>query len=292
MAYSLQTFTGSQVLTATQMNQVEENIRAHIHGQDNVAPIGVNLALFRDYGDAADGSLTVNSNQGISAAEYRYTTFAVNSGKTLTVSANRGLPLVIRCQSSATIEGIIAASGAGFSGGAAYANGSGTGLYSMASSASLTYGLGAVGGAGGGSWGKGGGTALATGGASYGAAGESVAATTRQLALSFGWLGGGAGGGGSDATASGGGGGGCVVIIAPLISFTGSIVCAGSNGGSSSGFGGYGGGGGGGGGVIITCAASYSVNTGARAVTGGSGGSDANGTAGAGGTGWQATITL
>src|SRR5258708_7278686 len=51
-AYSFQTFNVGQVLTATQMNQVEVNIRDHVHG---VA--GVNaLARFATF--AASGSFT------------------------------------------------------------------------------------------------------------------------------------------------------------------------------------------------------------------------------------------
>lgn len=38
MSYSFQTFSVGQVLTAAQMNQVEVNIRDHIHGQGNVVP--------------------------------------------------------------------------------------------------------------------------------------------------------------------------------------------------------------------------------------------------------------
>lgn len=41
MAYSLQNFTLNQVLTAAQMNQVEESIRDHTHGRDGVGGSGV-----------------------------------------------------------------------------------------------------------------------------------------------------------------------------------------------------------------------------------------------------------
>lgn len=43
MAYSFQTFSVSQVLTATQMNQVEVNIRDHVHGVGGV--LSTNLPL-------------------------------------------------------------------------------------------------------------------------------------------------------------------------------------------------------------------------------------------------------
>lgn len=36
MAYSFQTFTTSQQLTSPQMNQIEANVRDHIHGRDGV----------------------------------------------------------------------------------------------------------------------------------------------------------------------------------------------------------------------------------------------------------------
>lgn len=39
MAYSFQTFVQSQILTAAQMNQVEENARAHVHGVSSVSLI-------------------------------------------------------------------------------------------------------------------------------------------------------------------------------------------------------------------------------------------------------------
>lgn len=41
MAYSKQTFTLNQVLTSTQMNQVETNIADHFHGKDGVGKIGL-----------------------------------------------------------------------------------------------------------------------------------------------------------------------------------------------------------------------------------------------------------
>lgn len=44
MAYSFQTFTVGQVLTAAQMNQVEVNIRDHIHGQNGVSAMGLSAA--------------------------------------------------------------------------------------------------------------------------------------------------------------------------------------------------------------------------------------------------------
>ena len=37
MAYSFQIFTLNQILTAAQMNQVEVNIRDHVHGDDGVS---------------------------------------------------------------------------------------------------------------------------------------------------------------------------------------------------------------------------------------------------------------
>lgn len=41
MAYSFQNFVANAVLTATQVNQLEENVRAHRHGQDNVDKVGI-----------------------------------------------------------------------------------------------------------------------------------------------------------------------------------------------------------------------------------------------------------
>ncbi len=42
MAYSFQTFTNSQVFTEGQANQIEVNIRDHVHGQNSVAPVHLN----------------------------------------------------------------------------------------------------------------------------------------------------------------------------------------------------------------------------------------------------------
>ena len=39
MAYSFQTFAFNQVLTSAEMNQVEINIRDHVHGQDGVVSV-------------------------------------------------------------------------------------------------------------------------------------------------------------------------------------------------------------------------------------------------------------
>ena len=45
MAYVFQTFVASQVLTAAQMNQVEENIKAHVHGLDGVVAAGLSFTI-------------------------------------------------------------------------------------------------------------------------------------------------------------------------------------------------------------------------------------------------------
>ncbi len=41
MAYSFQTFSFEQVLTSAQVNQIEVNIRDHIHGRDSVGKVGL-----------------------------------------------------------------------------------------------------------------------------------------------------------------------------------------------------------------------------------------------------------
>ena len=43
MAYSKQTFTFEQVLTSSEMNQVEDNISDHIHGRDSVLRTGISF---------------------------------------------------------------------------------------------------------------------------------------------------------------------------------------------------------------------------------------------------------
>lgn len=45
MAYTKQTFSFNQVVTATQMNQIETNIADHVHGKDGVGKTGVSWPL-------------------------------------------------------------------------------------------------------------------------------------------------------------------------------------------------------------------------------------------------------
>lgn len=47
MAYVFQTFTVGQVLTAAQMNQVEVNVRDHVHGQNGVSAVNLPAARMR-----------------------------------------------------------------------------------------------------------------------------------------------------------------------------------------------------------------------------------------------------
>lgn len=57
MAYSFQTFSIGQVLTAVQMNQVEANIRDHVHGVANVSSSGM-IFVAPALGTPASGVLT------------------------------------------------------------------------------------------------------------------------------------------------------------------------------------------------------------------------------------------
>jgi hypothetical protein len=41
LAYSFQTFSVDQILTAAQMNQVEQNVRDHVHGRSSVLKSGI-----------------------------------------------------------------------------------------------------------------------------------------------------------------------------------------------------------------------------------------------------------
>jgi len=321
MTYSFQTFVASQVLTAGQMNQVEANIRDHTHGADGVSALEFTRVLLRDFGDDSDGSLTVNSNQNLISGEHNFTTLQVNSGKTLTIIQSYGASLangaeavacVLRCSSKATIDGTITVQGLGMPGGAGGAPTIDGSIGAYGSFAGVGGGGGGgtgvngVGGAGGDNTDLPGPAGGGTGGG-VGSASSLVQRTQLKAAAlnsSFYFIrsgaGGGGGGGGGSGAASGGEGGrggGILVIIAPVISFTGTLDARGApggGGGTESAGNAGGGGGGGGGGVIITASGSYSVNTGGRAVSGGTGGGGGSGggSGGAGGAGWQATITL
>lgn len=300
MAYTYQTFTSSQVLTAAQVQALQDSIRDHIHGVSDVSALaGLSYWYYRYYGDESDGSLTVNSDQSISVGEYQYTTLTVNSGKSLIVPGHgaMGRALVIRCTSQAVIQGTIMAEGAGFPSGTPVQ--SGYYFTGPDGRGSNNTGLPA-GGAGGGGSGyagaayRGGSTCVAQGGvgsASDVKNGQSVSVNSRVEAIFRMYLGGGGGGGIGDGTAPysslQGYGGGSVIIIAPVISFTGTITVRGQDGyyGAAA----YGGGGGGG--VIITAAGSFAANTGGVVTRGGAGGGAVE-ACGSGGDGWRATITL
>lgn len=55
MAYSFQSFVFNQIFTSTAANQIEVNIRDHVHGHDNVAPSGLNFSQ-----TAKTGTYSVN----------------------------------------------------------------------------------------------------------------------------------------------------------------------------------------------------------------------------------------
>jgi len=79
MAYSFQTFSVGQVLTAAQMNQVEVNIRDHIHGVSGVSSVLLDV-------DTSDTTI-VND-----ATEQTVYSFTVAGG---TLSTNRLLRLTV-----------------------------------------------------------------------------------------------------------------------------------------------------------------------------------------------------
>lgn len=102
MAYTKQTFTTSQVLTSTQMNQVEDNISDHIHGVGGVTGsfgnTSINSALLHSKSDnLVFGSATVNSGTGntfigFTAAQSAYgsenTVIGASAGKSLTTGVD------------------------------------------------------------------------------------------------------------------------------------------------------------------------------------------------------------
>ncbi len=101
MAYSFQTFTVAQVLTASQMNQVEVNIRDHVHGTASVGstftkvelPAGTAAAPSLRIGGDTKGLFELGANQlgfavgSALAAQLDLSQFAVFQAKVVAQSA-------------------------------------------------------------------------------------------------------------------------------------------------------------------------------------------------------------
>lgn len=242
--------------------------RSCVLGQRYDAPISTGTGSTQ----AHEGSVTISSNQALSKVHF-YTDFTLDAGKTITPAADSGA-LIIFASNSITINGTIAANGAGHAG-------------ASSAGADGTNGTDQPGGGGGG--GGSGGNAVFHG---------TIISTSAQVTgpLLYGlllspWMaqGGASGGAGSAGSGSfaGGASGASVVLVAPSVTLGAastintSGVAGSSNGGTA------GGGGGGGAGNIYIITHFYTDNgctfTQTAGAAGTSSGGGSNGSAGAAG---------
>ena len=114
MAYSFQTFAFNQVLTSAEMNQVEINIRDHVHGQDGVVSVpasGVtglgslatlNVAPVANGGTGATVASSARANLGLGSLSTLNVAPVANGGTGATVAssarANLGLRINVDVQ--------------------------------------------------------------------------------------------------------------------------------------------------------------------------------------------------
>lgn len=290
-----QSFTLNQILTSTQMNQLQADITALSEGASG-APRIQSGALERynsfNYADLGDGSLgasTISANTNIDAGIYNYTNLTINSTYTLTLTANVVGPLIIRCTGTLTVSGTILCKNMITGGNRCQgAIGGGGGSHSTAvygdSSGDTEFESGATGGK------------LSNDATDDGTAVPSE--VVEAAILSGRILCGGSRGGdfsdlGTHPNAIGGDGGGVCIIIADsvVINSGGKIDCSGDDGGSDIGFAG---GGGGGGGIALIFYDSSFTNNGTIDVTGGALGSgfDQYREGGAGGNGYSLTMQI
>ena len=108
MTYILQTFSFEQVLTSAQMNQVEVNIRDHVHGRDSVVSTGINFPRETK----ADGfTAQVSDNGKFFECSGTFTiTFdsaaTLTSGWAITVSNTDAGDITIDPNGAETIDGV------------------------------------------------------------------------------------------------------------------------------------------------------------------------------------------
>ena len=232
-------------------------------------------------------AVTISSNQSLSGIQY-YNTFTLNAGIILTLPANSHR-LILIARTSITINGTIAAYGAGSSGGA-------SSCLSVAGSPGA-HGYTQAGGGGSGATltGAAGGSAyvhnivVATGGSGGPGAGGSGGSAVQAADWGsppfndvMGGAGGGGGAGGSGCGSYGGAGGGSIVLIAPTIIISSAAVLNTSGISGANAVQGAGGGGGAGN-IYIMCRSFRNVGT--FYLIGGSGGRGGAATAGSGAPG-------
>ncbi|MCF8417023.1 MAG: T9SS type A sorting domain-containing protein [Crocinitomicaceae bacterium] len=241
-------------------------------------------------GTGADGAYLATVNTTLAGGTYNFTSFTINPGVVVSVTGNSSL--VIYCSGTATIDGVLSASGGNGSDGITYTSAGiggigvagggngGNGTYStslsgmQASDGNNTGGVGTFGN----SWSGGGGAGYATNGNGSGSTGGlgGAAYGTADLAGLWAGSGGGGGSGGISCGSGGGGAGGGLIIFnanSIIIGATGSIRSNGGNGGSD-GNGNCGGGGAGSGGSIWLASPSL-TNNGNISAIGGIGGASA-----------------
>lgn len=255
-----------------------------------LSPLSVLAQCFYS-GTGADGGFHATVDTTIAGATYNFTSFTIDAG--VTVDVNGSNPLIIYCQGTASIEGVLTVSGGNGGEGVTYSNGgnggSGAAGGANGGNGSFSSSLGPLNGFDGNStggantkgagWSGGGGAGYATAGTASGNPGGGFAGVTygdNDLTGLTSGSGGGGGSGGYDCGAGGGGAGGGVILLYTQtlsIGTLGSIASNGGNGGSD-GSGNCGGGGGGSGGTILIEAVDL-INNGTITVAGGAGGASA-----------------
>jgi hypothetical protein len=281
-------FVLNQILTSTQMNQLQADITAQSEGASG-APKQANASFehYNDYkldhfGSGGLGAVTISSNTTLQPGAREYTNFTVNSGITLTKGSDYPGPLIIKCTGTLTIDGSIVAKNA-FSnqdaGGSGGSGGCGLGASTSSADTNFTQVANGADGVSANTVGNNGNDAEVDGL-------EALFTTLGGL-----YYGGSSGSNGVDGTTgsagAAGGGGGVIILIAKTIDFnaSGTLDVSGDDGSNSTGNSGAGGGGGGG--LIIMFYETLNTDSGTYNVSGGSGGINSTGpNGGDGGNGY------
>jgi len=230
-------------------------------------PVYVSAQCFTT-GTGNDGAYLASTNTTLASGTYNFTSFTINPGVVVSVTGSSSL--IIYCTGTATIDGILSASGGNGANGITFSNA----------------GIGGIGVAGGGNGGNG---SYATGSGPFdGVAGSN---TGGFGTFGSGWSGGGGAGYASNVNATGGTGGFAGVSYGAN-DLSGFWTGSGGGGGSGGYNCGAGGGGAGGGLIIINANAIVIGATGAIQSNGGNGGTDGTGNCGGGGAGSGGSLWL
>lgn len=282
-----QSFSLNQLLTSTQMNQLQADITAQSEGavgapkQKNASFEHYNDYKLDHFGGGALGAVTVSVNTTLDPGSREYTDFTVNSGVTLTKGSSYPGPLIIKCTGTLTISGKIEAKNAyvktdtgGSGGGGGGGNSGPSAIPTGTDHTDVADGADAV--------------AVATNGNNGNDANVNAieAQLTTRNSIFYGGGAGSNGGTGTSGVAGAGGiGGGVIILIAKTIVFnsTGELDVSGNVGGNGTSL--SGGGGGGGGGLILMFYETLSTDLGTYTRSGGNGGTGHR-TGGDGGDGY------